>query len=43
MKHESKMTDNELLYVAEWAEKIGFFFLLKELLIELQKRKLIKV
>lgn len=42
MKHESKMTDEELIYTAEWAVKIGFNFLAKELIKEIQKRGLFK-
>jgi len=42
MKHESKMSNQELLYVAEWSEKIGFHFYMKILIKELEARGLIK-
>jgi hypothetical protein len=42
MKHESKMTNEELMYVAEWSEKIGFYHLAKIFITELEKRGLIK-
>jgi hypothetical protein len=35
------MTNEELIYATEWAIKIGFHFLAKELMKELKKRKLV--
>jgi hypothetical protein len=42
MKHESKMSNSELLHVAEWSERIGFYHLAKIFIAELEKRGLIK-
>ena len=42
IKHESKMTNEELLYIYEWAINIGFLYLAKTFLKELKKRGLVK-
>jgi hypothetical protein len=42
IKHESKMTNQELLYHYEWAINIHFNILAKEFLKELEKRGLVK-
>ncbi len=42
MKHESKMTNEELLYFYEWAIDIHFSSLAKDFQKELEKRGLIK-
>lgn len=42
MKHESKMTREELIYAYEWALNIGFYFLARDFLSEMKKRGFIK-
>jgi hypothetical protein len=42
LKHESKMTNKELLYYYEWALNINFNTLAEEFLTEIKKRNLIK-
>jgi len=42
MKHESKMSNEELLSHYEWAVNINFTTLAKDFLVEMEKRRLIK-
>jgi hypothetical protein len=42
MKHESKMTNEELIYFYNWAVGIGFNQIARDFYKELIKRKLIK-
>jgi hypothetical protein len=42
IKHESKMTNDELLNYYEWALNLNFTFLAKDFLEEMEKRNLVK-
>ena len=42
LKHESKMTNEELLYFYEWALNINFNALANDFLKEMEKRNLVK-
>jgi len=42
IKDWTKMTKDELLYTFEWAQKIGFHFLAKEVYNQLKVKGLIK-